>query len=392
MIILLYVVFISLGLPDALLGTAWPVMQTKFDVIISYMSILSIIVSLGTITSSLYSDMLTKKFGVGKVIAASVLLSAISIFGYSLAESFWMMCIISIPYGLAAGAIDAAVNNFVALHYKSAQMSWLHCFWGVGISISPYIMRFAFINTDDHVTGYKVGYVIVALIQVAIFIVVLLALPAFKKMLSKSDIAEVKENGEQQKGSVETFKIRELIKIKGVKLILVAFFCYCGIEMMVGAWASSYFVNAKGISVEVAAKFTSYFFIGITGGRFVSGFIANKLGDRRMIMLGETLMLIGCLMLFFDATTLIGLLVIGIGCAPVYPSIIHSTPDNFGKKYSQAIIGLEMAGAYTGSLIMPAIFGALAGLIGVQIYPIYALVLAILLIVSTVIFHKNVKA
>ncbi|OON93331.1 MAG: MFS transporter [Candidatus Epulonipiscioides saccharophilum] len=391
MIILLYVVFISLGLPDALLGTAWPVMQTEFGVIISYMSILSIIVSLGTITSSLYSDMITKKFGVGKVIAASVLLSAISIFGYSLAESFWMMCIISIPYGLAAGAIDAAVNNFVALHYKSAQMSWLHCFWGVGISISPYIMRFAFINTDNHVTGYKVGYGIVALIQIAIFIIVWLALPAFKKMVVKSDIPEVRENGEQ-KGSVETFKIRELLKIKGVKLILVAFFCYCGIEMMVGAWASSYFVNAKGISVEVAAKFTSYFFIGITGGRFVSGFIANKLGDRRMIMLGETLMLIGCLMLFFDATTLIGLLVIGIGCAPVYPSIIHSTPDNFGKKYSQAIIGLEMAGAYTGSLIMPAIFGALAGLIGVQIYPIYALVLAILLIVSTVIFHKNVKA
>ncbi|WP_029488132.1 MFS transporter [Candidatus Epulonipiscium viviparus] len=377
---ILYLVFISLGLPDSLLGTAWPIMQLNFDVLISYMSILSVITSFGTIISSLYSDWLTNKFGVGRVVAASVLLSAISIAAYAVVDSFWVLCLISLPYGLAAGAIDAAVNNFVALHYKSSHMSWLHCFWGVGVSISPYIMSISLANTSD----YRQGYATVAALQVAILFVVLTAMPLFKKVATRNGaVASATENR-------ESFKISQLLQIKGVKLILMNFFCYCAIEATVGAWASSYFVYAKGIDADVAARFTSYFFIGITAGRFASGFIANKFGDQKMILLGESVIALGCVMLFFNATTLAGLLLIGLGCAPIYPSIIHSTPDNFGAQYSQAIIGLEMAGAYTGLLLMPALFGVLATEIGVELYPIYTAALAILLITTTVMFNKKI--
>lgn len=367
---LIYLAFISLGLPDSLLGSGWPVMHKELDVPVSFMGIVSMIISGGTIISSLVSDKLTRKLGTSAVTVTSVFLTVIALFGFSFSNRFWMLLVFAIPYGLGAGAIDAALNNYVALHYKSKHMSWLHCFWGVGTIISPFIMGYALKSSV-----WNNGYRIVGFVQLGIAIVLLATLPVWK-VNKKPELKEQKSVG-----------LLKAFKIKGVPFILIGFFAYCALEGTAMQWASTYFTEVKGIAYEKAAMFASLFFIGITAGRFINGFITEKLGDRKMIIIGVCILTCGIITLIIPVksyvVSLIGFIVIGLGCAPVYPSIIHSTPDNFGAENSGAVIGIQMASAYIGSTFIPPLFGLLGNLIGFEIMPFYLIVFALLMIAMT---------
>lgn len=367
LLILIYIAFISLGLPDSLLGSGWPVMHTELGVPVSYMGIVSMIISGGTIISSLFSDKLTKKFGTRMVTVASVFLTVIALFGFSFSSQFWMLIIFAIPYGLGAGAIDAALNNYVALHYKAKHMSWLHCFWGVGTIVSPFIMRYALANRT-----WNSGYRMVGFIQLGIAILLLITLPVWK----------VNQSTSQESG--KSVGLMDALKIKGVPFLLLGFFAYCAAEATTMQWASTYFVEVKGISVDRAAGFASLFYIGITVGRFISGIITDKLGDRKMILLGTGILVCGifclCLPVKSYMVAFVAFLVMGLGCAPIYPCIIHSTPYNFGAENSGAIIGIQMASAYVGSTFIPPLFGLIGNSLSFSIMPVYLLGFVILMI------------
>lgn len=364
---LIYIAFISLGLPDSLLGSAWPSMHLEFNVPTSFMGIVSMIISGGTIVSSLLSDRLTRKFGTRWVTVFSVFLTVIALFGFSFSNQFWMLILFAITYGLGAGAIDAALNNYVALHYKAKHMSWLHCFWGVGTIVSPFVMGYAL----SHST-WNMGYRIVGFIQLGIGILLLATLPVWK--INKTSLEE----------NTKGISLIGALRIKGVPFLLLGFFAYCAAEATAMQWASTYFVEVKGIGVEQAATFASLFYIGITSGRFLSGFITDKLGDRKMIWIGTCILILGIIVLFlpFDSylVAVIAFLTIGFGCAPIYPCIIHSTPSNFGKENSGAIIGIQMASAYVGSTFMPPLFGLLGNVLGFFIMPIFLLFFVLLMI------------
>lgn len=368
----IYLAFISLGLPDSLLGSAWPAMQQNFDVPVSYMGIVSMIISGGTILSSLMSERLTKRFSTRAVTAASVFLTAAALFGFSTVTEFWQLCLWGIPYGLGAGAIDAALNNYVSLHYNSRHMSWLHCFWGVGTIISPYIMSFALSRSV-----WNNGYRAVSFIQLGIVIVLLITLPLWNIHKKSGEGAE----------SEKIIGIKGALRIKGVPCLLLGFFSYCAAEATAMLWTSSYLAGTRGIPEKTAAAFGSLFFIGITAGRFVSGLVSDKLGDRKMIRLGAAIALFGAFCVFLpvrtDILTLAGFIVIGLGCAPVYPCIIHSTPSNFGAENSRAIIGIQMASAYVGSTFMPPLFGIIANHVSLKIMPFYIAAFLVLMIIMT---------
>ena len=367
---IIYLAFISLGLPDSLHGACWPVVHIAMDVPISYLGILSMVISGGTIVSSLFSDKLARKYGTRIVTVVSVFLTAIALFGFSISTKFWMLIVFAIPYGFGAGAIDASLNSYVALHYNSKHMSWLHCFWGVGTVISPFVMSYALTHS-----AWNNGYRIVSLIQVCIGIVLLVTLPVWK-------VNEDKNAAENEEKSVG---ISGVLKIKGVPCLLIGFFAYCAAEATVMGWASTYMVEVKSVTAELAAKFGSLFFIGMTVGRFLGGFIMDRLGDRKMISFGTCMLLAGVLMLLVPiANPLlaeIGFVVIGLGCAPIYPCIIHSTPGNFGSENAGAIIGIQMASAYAGTTFMPPLFGWLGSLAGYSVLPLYLAVFAVLMII-----------
>lgn len=364
----IYLAFISLGLPDSLLGSAWPTIRVDFDVPLSYMGIVSMIIAGGTIISGLMSERLTKKFGTRAVVVVSVLLTAVALFGFSTVGHFWQMCLWGIPYGLGAGAIDAALNNYVALYYNSRHMSWLHCFWGVGTIVSPYIMSYALTHSS-----WSGGYRNVSYIQFGILAVLLCALPLWK---INKDPGAAEENK-------PLLGLRGALKIKGVPTLLIGFYAYCAAEATTMLWASSYLEGTRGISKDKAAAFGSLFFIGITVGRFLSGFISDKLGDNRMIRLGTAVALFGVILIALPIghASMIGFVIIGLGCAPVYPCIIHSTPSNFGAENSQGIIGIQMASAYVGSTFMPPVFGLLANNVSLRLMPLYLAFFFILLLV-----------
>ena len=367
---LIYLAFISLGLPDSLLGAGWPVMHTELGVSVSFMGIISMVISGGTIVSSLLSDKLTHKFGTRAVTVTSVLLTVAALFGFSFSGSFSMLIIFAVPYGLGAGAIDAALNNYVALHYKAKHMSWLHCFWGVGTIISPFIMSFALKNLN-----WNSGYRIVGFIQLAIALLLLVTLPVWKINKTEST-ADTKHVG-----------LTAALKIKGVPFLLIGFFAYCAAEATAMYWASTYFTEVKGISGDRAASFAALFYIGITLGRFASGFITERLGDRRMILLGTGILACGIMILLIPVrsymTAFAAFLVIGFGCAPIYPCIIHSTPANFGAENSGAIIGIQMASAYVGSTFIPPLFGLFGNAVGFSVMPVYLLAFFALMIIMT---------
>ncbi len=364
----IYLAFISLGLPDSLLGSAWPVIHAEFDVPLSYMGLVSMIISGGTILSGLMSERLTKKLGTKIVTTVSVFLTAVALFGFSTVTEFYQLCLWGIPYGLGAGAIDAALNNYVALHYSSRHMSWLHCFWGVGTIISPYIMSYALTHSV-----WSEGYRTVSFIQIGITAVLVLTLPLWK----------INKSSETENRSAKPLGIMGALKIKGVPYLLTGFMAYCAAEATTMLWASSFLEGARGAGKEEAAAFGSLFFIGITAGRFLSGFISDRLGDNRMIRLGTGIALLGAALIAvpFKAAAIAGFIIIGLGCAPVYPCIIHSTPRNFGAENSQGIIGIQMASAYVGSTFMPPLFGLLANHISLELMPVYIVFFFILLLV-----------
>jgi len=374
LIIVIYLAFISLGLPDSLLGSAWPVMHQSIGVDLSYMGVISMIISGGTIVSSLLSDKLTHKFGTRVVTTVSVFLTAFALFGFSCSSNIWMLILFAIPYGFGAGAIDAALNNYVAIHYSSKHMSWLHCFWGVGTIISPFIMSYSLVNTTWH-NGYR----IVSYIQIAIAIILLLSAPLWKKQKGS-----VNNNAHKDSKSIG---ILQVLKIKGVPSLLLGFFGYCAAEGTAMAWSCTYLVEAKHLDEADAAAFASLFFIGMTVGRFIGGFIMDKLGDRGMIVIGTVIALIGTVLMIIPLSSpilaLIGLITLGLGCAPIYPCIIHSTPYNFGVENSGAIIGIQMASAYTGSTFIPPLFGVIAKFVGFGAFPVYIALFTVFLIAMT---------
>lgn len=375
---LIYLAFISLGLPDSLLGSGWPVMHADMGVATSYMGIVTMIISGGTIVSSLFSDKLTRKLSTKVVTVISVFLTVVALFGFSFSTKFWMLLVFAVPYGLGAGAIDAALNNYVAVHYKAKHMSWLHCFWGVGTIISPFIMGYALKNLT-----WNSGYRIVGTIQLAICIILLVTLPVWKVNKTK-DVQQQKEVG-----------LIPALKIKGVPSLLIGFFAYCSAEATAMQWASTYFVEVKGISTELAANLASLFYIGITLGRFISGFVTEKIGDRKMIIIGACIVLLGIIVLLIPAKSYIvaiaAFVVIGFGCAPIYPCIIHSTPGNFGAENSGAIIGIQMASAYVGSTFMPPLFGLMSNSLGYEIMPFFLMFFLILMIIMTETTFRTAK-
>ena len=373
---IIYAAFISLGLPDALLGAAWPSMYREIAVPVSSSGFIFMIIAGGTIVSSLQSDRLTKTFGAGKVTAFSVLLTAVALFGFSISRSYTALCLWAIPYGLGAGSVDASLNNYVALHYASRHMSWLHCMWGIGASAGPYVMGAAL--TGGY--GWNTGYRSIAVLQFGLSAVLLVSLPLWRKRQDGQD--------DPKSHKAQPLSLRQVAAIPGATEIILTFFCYCAVEQTANLWASSYLVLYHGLSAEAAAGLASLFFTGITAGRFLSGFLTLKLSDIQMIRLGQRGIAAGIFMLalpFGKTSALLGLGLIGLGCAPVYPSIIHATPAHFGQDKSQAMIGVQMAAAYAGTCLMPPLFGLVANHITVALMPLY---LAALLLVMIVMHEK----
>ena len=360
---IIYLSFISLGLPDGLLGAAWPTIYPELSVPVSYAGILFAIISGGTVVSSLLSDRLTFRLGTGKVTAISVCMTAAALFGFASSDSYWMLCLWAIPYGLGAGSVDASLNNYVALHYTSRHMSWLHCMWGVGATVGPYIMG-AVLSGGGHWSG---GYRTVGFIQLALTAVLLLSLPLWKGRPQA-----------EEGGAARPLPLKEVIAIPGAKQIMVTFFCYCALEQSTALWASSYLALYKGVPADTAAFFASMFFIGITAGRALNGFLTLKFTDTQLIRMGQGVILTGiCAMLLplGQGASIAGLILIGLGCAPIYPCVIHSTPAHFGAGHSQALIGVQMASAYIGNCLMPPLFGLIANHIHVALLPVYLLLI-----------------
>lgn len=368
----IYLAFISLGLPDSLLGAAWPALYPQLGVPVSYAGIITFIIACGTVISSLMSDRVTRRFGAGKVTAFSVFLTMAALFGFSFSNHFWMLCILALPYGLGAGSVDAALNNFVALHYTQRHMHWLHCFWGVGVSISPYIMSHALVSG----AGWQAGYREVGILQAILTVILCASLPLWNKVI-KSKSASEKDTGDAPER--RALGLRDALAIPGVKEVLAGFFGYCALESVAGLWASSYLVLYRKVPVEEAARFGALFFLGVTFGRMLSGLVANYLSDRGIVRIGFGLIFTGVILMLIPVEipfpALAGLVVIGLGCAPVYPAIIHETPSNFGPENSQAIIGMQMAGAYVGTTLMPPVFGFIAGVAGFFWYPFFMLLI-----------------
>lgn len=369
LLVIIYLSFISLGLPDGLLGAAWPTIYPAFSVPVSYAGILFAIISVGTVISSLLSDRLTFRLGTGRVTAISVCMTAAALFGFAVSDSYWMLCLWAIPYGLGAGSVDASLNNYVALHYTSRHMSWLHCMWGIGATVGPYIMG-AVLSGGGHWSG---GYRTVGFIQLALTVVLFLSLPLWKERTKTEDGSAAKP-----------LPLKAVIAIPGAKQIMVTFFCYCALEQTTALWASSYLALYKGVPADTAAFFASMFFIGITAGRALNGFLTMKFRDTQLIRIGQGVIMMGiCAMLLplGNAAAITGLILVGLGCAPIYPCVIHSTPEHFGAEHSQALIGVQMASAYIGNCLMPPLFGLIANHIHVALLPVYLLLILGLMVV-----------
>lgn len=373
LLLIIYVAFISLGLPDGLLGAAWPTMYMDIGVPISTAGIISMVIAFGTIISALFSDKLTYLLGAGKVTALSVAMTCVALFGFSFSDNILALLLWSIPYGLGAGSVDAALNNYVAIHYTSRHMSWLHCMWGLGASIGPYLMGYAISSSK----GWDQGYKYVGAIQIVLTVVLILSLPLWKRRSNITDSSE-------QIDDVKPMKLTEIIKIPGVTAVLITFFCYSALESTSGLWSASYLQLTKGVDEGTSASMASLFYIGITVGRAINGFLTIKLSDTKLIRLGQGLVLMGVVILMLPLNIgfiFAGIVIVGLGCAPIYPCVIHSTPARFGVKRSQAIVGVQMASAYIGTMIMPPIFGILADSLSMIIWPFYLVTILLLMII-----------
>jgi len=374
-LIVIYAAFIGLGLPDSALGASWPVMHQSLGIPIENAGILSVLTTGGTILSSFLSGRVTRRFGTGKVTLISVLMTALALLGFSLAPDFYWLAFLTLPLGLGAGSVDAALNGYVSLNYEAKHMSWLHSFWGVGATTGPMILSFFLLTSS----GWRAGYRVISFIQIGIVLLLFLTLPLWKRFEGKSvsDQAEEDSYEKREEGS--------LYRIPGVRYAILSFFAYCGVEMTMGLWGSSYLVNFIGYGAETAARYTSLYFGGITLGRFLTGFITMKLPFRTIIRGGILSILLGILLILSGVSFLLfpGFLLVGLGCAPIFPGMIHETPTRFGKAHAQSIIGVQMAFAYMGSTFMPALFGLLAGRGYLALFTPYLFTLLALLLFST---------
>ncbi len=363
----IYLIFISLGLPDSLLGSGWPTMQVDFGVPSSYAGFVSMTISCMTVISALLSPRMIRRFHTKWIVIVSIGLTVLGLLGFSISGQYWMLFLFAVPYGLGAGSIDAAVNHYVANHYPSSVMNFLHCFYGVGAVISPCIMSLAL-----KLARWNEGYRWTSFIQLGILLVCVLSLPLWKR-----------NEGQAESADRDSAGIKETLKVPGVLLTLIAFFAYCSGEATCFLWTPSYFAGTKtGLSAETIASFGSLVFGGLMLGRLISGFISNKLGDRLLIRIGIAVELLGILLVFLPVkgyiAAAVGFLVIGTGMGPVYPAIQHMAPSNFGRRHSAAVIGLQMASAYIGSTFMPMVFGHIQQATGIGVMPVYLLVFALL--------------
>ena len=363
---IIYLAFISLGLPDALLGAAWPTMYPQLGAQVSWAGGVSMIISACTILSALASDRLNERLGTGRVTAISVATTAAALFGFSFCHAFWQLCLWAIPYGLGAGSVDAALNNYVALHYKSRHMSWLHCMWGLGAATGPYVMGYVLAGGGS----WHMGYRVIGILQIILTAALFFTLPLWKKP---------RHCGTER---TEPMTMGRILRLPGAGEVLVAFFCYCALEQTAGLWGSSYLALFRGVPAQQAASFGSLFFIGITVGRGLNGFLTLRWTDRQLIRLGEGIIALGIAAMLLPlgrGASLAGLVLVGLGCAPIYPCVIHSTPTHFGEDKSQAMIGVQMASAYTGILLMPPLYGVLAKSVSMALLPLYLLGILILM-------------
>ena len=362
---IIYVAFVSLVLPDALLGAGWPAMQPQFGVPVSWIGAVALLISICTVISSLLADRLTRKMGTGVVTAISVSMTAVAIVGFATSKSFWFLAFWAIPYGLGAGSIDTCLNNYVAIHYSGKHMSWLHCMWGLGAASGPYIMSAAIAFANN----WRVGYWSVGLLQIVLSVCLFLTLPLWKKAKTI-----VEESAEESK----PLSIKQIFSMPGAKAIILTFFCYCAMEQTAGQWAASYFFGHFGLKEELCALFASMYYSGITVGRFINGFLTVHFSDRTLVRAGIGMIIVGLVVMFIPFSWLFavfGMLLIGFGSAPIYPCVIHATPSFFGAANSQAVIGVEMASAYVGICVMPPVFGFIADWVGIWILPVFLLVI-----------------
>lgn len=373
LLIIIYLAFISLGLPDAALGSAWPAISHHFNSSLEFAGLLALLISAGTVISSLFSTRIIHQFGTGPVVAVSVLMTAMALSGFTLAHNVWILALFAVPLGLGAGAVDAALNNFVALNYKSKHMNYLHSFWGVGATTGPLIMAI-YLSSEG---GWREGYSMISYIQFALVIVLFMTLPLWKKTKKIDSIID------DNKSAEKLFSNRMAWKMKGVKWQLILFCCYCSLEAGTGLWAASYLTIEKGISLTDAAFWTAMYFLGITVGRFICGFIADRVNGNILIRTGVVVTFIGVISLLMPAPLLfakLGVVLIGFGCAPIYPNTIHLTPQRFGKQASQAIIGLSMAAAYIGTALLPPLMGIVLTSMSFAILPIILLIFCMLML------------
>lgn len=382
-LIIIYVAFISLGLPDSLLGSAWPIMYQGLGVTLGTAGILTMIVSCGTIISSFFSGRILHRFGTAKVTFVSVFMTAIALLGISFSPNIIWMVLLAIPLGLGAGSVDAGLNSYIATHYKSHHMSWLHCFWGIGAMGGPMIM------SQYMLTGgaWRKGYLTIAIVQFVLVFFLFLALPIWSKT-EKALLSSISNASSMEASSPEYKRLtaKQLLNLKGVKPIMLSFFLYCAIESTVGLWGSSYLVEIKGVDAALAAQWISLFYGGITLGRFFNGFLTLKLNNKTLIRMGEIIILVGIVFLFLPLPRyflVFGFILIGLGCAPIYPCMLHETPNNFGKENAQGLMGIQMAVAYSSITLLPMIFGYVAEATTMSLYPYVVLVYAIVIFLSS---------
>jgi fucose permease len=378
LLLIIYLAFISLGLPDSLLGAAWPVMQNDLGVPLETAGLLSMTIAGGTILSSLISGKVLKQYGTGKVTVVSVLMTAGALLGFHFAPAVVWFIVFAIPLGLGAGAVDAGLNDYVATHYKAHHMSWLHCFWGVGATLGPIIMA-QFISGQD---SWRGGYFSISAVQFGLVAILLITLPLWNKVTKNSPITVETEVS----SSVTVDEDVKPLKINGVKLALASFLFYCGVEATMGLWGSSFLVNVKGLSAATAAQWVSFYYAGITIGRFITGFITFKTTNRTLIRGGQIIALCGAIMLVLPlpATfSLVGFIIVGLGLAPIFPCMLHETPARFGKKHSQTIMGYQMAVAYTGTTFMPPLLGFIAANTTIGIFPVCMVIFVAVMLLSS---------
>ncbi len=379
LLIIIYIAFISLGLPDTTMGSAWPMIYQDLQVPVSYAGVFTMIVSGGTILSSFFSEKLIRRLGTGKITAISVAMTAVALIGICFAPSYLWICLLGIPMGLGAGSVDSALNNFVALHYEARHMNWLHGFWGVGATTGPVIMSL-FLATEN---GWRKGYGTIGTMQAGLVICLVLSLPLWKKMEKKQE--------KTNKAEPDT-KITSLLNLRGAKPALFSFLCYCAVEATTGLWGSTYLVMYKHISAETAARWIATYYLGITIGRFLTGFISIYMDNRKMIRMGQVTIAIGVISMILPFSVyfqMIGLILIGLGCAPIYPAMLHETPVRFGAERSQGIMGIQMAVAYVGSTFMPPLFGLIATITGFAVLPLFLMTFAVLMLMTSEIVGRE---